>query len=71
MSAVKSFLGVLGGVASGLLLGFFLAPGKNVAERKRIFKEGKDFARDSKDRLNDFIDGIAGNHEVAEVQKGK
>ena len=57
------FLGVIGGVASGLLLGLFLAPDKNVANRRKIVSDGKEFANDSKERFNQFIDGIAGKSE--------
>jgi gas vesicle protein len=69
MNTGKLFLSVLGGVASGLLLGYFMAPDKNVANRKRIVKEGKNFAKDSKDRLNDFIEGISENREVVKADK--
>jgi gas vesicle protein len=63
MNTGKIFLGVLGGVVSGLLLGLFLAPDNNVVNRRKIVRDSKDFANDSKDRFNQFIDGIAGKSE--------
>jgi len=63
MNTGKIFLGVIGGVASGLLLGLFLSPGNDVVNRRKIVRDGKDFANDAKDRINQFIDGIARKSE--------
>jgi len=63
MNTGKIFLGVIGGVASGLLLGLFLSPGNDVVNRRKIVWDGKDFANDAKDRINQFIDGIARKSE--------
>jgi len=48
MSTGKLFLGILAGVAAGLLLGMSFAPHTNSETIKKIPKKEKDFASDSK-----------------------
>lgn len=54
MESGKVFLGVLGGIAAGALLGILFAPEKGSKTRKKIMDKGKGYADDLKGR----IDGI-------------
>jgi hypothetical protein len=48
MSTGKLFLGILAGVAAGLLLGISFAPYTKTVAPQKLPKKEKDFANDSK-----------------------
>ncbi|ESU26360.1 hypothetical protein FLJC2902T_28450 [Flavobacterium limnosediminis JC2902] len=53
METGKVALGVLGGLATGVLLGILFAPAKGSKTRKRILEKGQKYADDVKDKLDE------------------
>lgn len=51
MESGKVMLGVLGGLAVGVLLGVLFAPAKGSKTRKRILNKGKGYANGLKDKF--------------------
>lgn len=58
MRSNKLLLGLIGGIASGALLGLLLAPRKGSKTRKIIFNKGKDYADDMKGKFGEFIEDV-------------
>lgn len=58
MKSNKLLLGLLGGLASGALLGILLAPHKGSKTRKRIFNKGKDYADEMKGKFEEFMGDV-------------
>lgn len=52
----KVFLGVLGGVAAGALLGILFAPEKGSVTRRKITRTGEDYLEEIKDKFNELIE---------------
>lgn len=58
MSTGKVFLGVLGGVAAGALLGVLFAPNKGSRTRRKIAKTGERYSEKIQEKFDDLLDGI-------------
>ena len=54
----KILLGVLAGAAAGAILGVLMAPDKGSATRKKLAKQGEDYADAIKDKLDEILDGV-------------
>jgi gas vesicle protein len=59
MSAGKVLLGVLAGVAAGALVGILFAPAKGSRTRRRILKQGENYAEGLKDKFNEYVDNVS------------
>ena len=57
MKTDKVFLGVLGGVAVGALLGILFAPAKGTKTRKRILDQGNNYAGELKGKFEELMNG--------------
>ena len=77
MSSGKVLLGVLAGVAAGAIAGILFAPAKGSRTRRRILKQGENYAEGLKDKFSDYVDTISEKFESvkeevsAYTQKGK
>ena len=58
MSTGKVFLGVLGGVAAGALLGVLFAPNKGSRTRRKIAKTSERYSEKIQEKFDDLLDGI-------------
>jgi len=58
MRSNKLLFGLIGGLASGALLGILLAPHKGSKTRKRIFNKGKGYADDMKGKFGVFMEDV-------------
>jgi len=63
MSAGKVLLGVLAGVAAGALVGILFAPAKGSRTRRRILKQGENYADGLKDKFNEYVDNVSEKFE--------
>jgi len=63
MSAGKVLLGVLAGVAAGALVGILFAPAKGSRTRRRILKQGENYAEGLKDKFNEYVDNVSEKFE--------
>ncbi|WP_264564292.1 YtxH domain-containing protein [Flavobacterium sp. N3904] len=70
MKANKIALGVLGGIATGAILGILFAPAKGSETRKKIQKKGNNYADEFKDKLDNLSGTIKSNYEKM-FQNGK
>jgi gas vesicle protein len=70
MKANKIALGVLGGIATGAILGILFAPAKGADTRKKILKKGGNYADEFKDKLDNLTGTIKNNYEKM-FQNGK
>jgi len=59
MSAGKVLLGVLAGVAAGALVGILFAPAKGSRTRRRILKQGENYADGLKEKFNGLLDDMS------------
>ncbi len=77
MSAGKVLLGVLAGVAAGALVGILFAPAKGSRTRRRILKQGENYAEGLKEKFNEYVDNVSEKFEQVKeevsafAQKGK
>ncbi len=67
MKGGKVFLGFLGGVAAGALLGILLAPDKGSKTRKKIVRKGEDYVEDVKEKISDMVDDV--NQKISSVMQ--
>lgn len=58
MDSGKVVLGALAGLAAGAVLGILFAPDKGSTTRKKIARQGNDYAEGLGDKFNEFIDSI-------------
>jgi len=63
MSSGKVLLGVLAGVAAGALLGILFAPDKGSVTRKKIAKQGEDFADELKAKFDELVDSMSEKYD--------
>jgi len=63
MSAGKVLLGVLAGVAAGAMVGILFAPAKGSRTRRRILKQGENYADGLKDKFNEYVDNVSEKFE--------
>lgn len=63
MRSHKLLLGLIGGVATGALLGILFAPHKGSKTRKQIFKKGKDYADEMKGKLGGLMENFTEKYE--------
>lgn len=59
MESGKVVLGALAGLAAGAALGILFAPDKGSATRKKIVRQGNDYADGLGDKFNEFIDSAS------------
>ena len=59
MKTDKVLLGVLGGLATGALLGILYAPDKGINTRKRIKRKSNEYADDLKDLYDTSIESVS------------
>ena len=77
MSAGKVLLGVLAGVAAGAMVGILFAPAKGSRTRRRILKQGENYADGLKEKFNECVDNVSQKFEKVKdevsafTQKGK
>lgn len=64
MRSNKLLLGLLGGLASGALLGILLAPHKGSKTRKRLFNKGKDYADDIKGKFEELMGDVMEKYHI-------
>jgi gas vesicle protein len=61
----KVFLGVLGGIAAGALLGILFAPEKGAVTRRKITRTGEDYIEEIKDKFNELLEDASDKiHEI-------
>jgi gas vesicle protein len=70
MKTSKFALGVLGGLATGAILGILFAPEKGIDTRKKIMKKGNNYSDEFKDKLDNLSGTIKTNYEKI-FQNGK
>jgi gas vesicle protein len=70
MKADKIALGVLGGIATGALLGILFAPAKGSKTRKRILNKSNNYADEIKDKFENLSGTIKNNYDKM-FQEGK
>lgn len=59
MESGKVMLGILGGLATGVLLGVLFAPAKGSKTRKKMLKKGKDYSDSLKHKIEEvYKDGV-------------
>jgi len=63
MESGKVFLGVLGGVAAGALLGILFAPEKGSKTRKKIMNKGKGYADELKGKFDEIKQDVNHRYE--------
>jgi gas vesicle protein len=68
MNSGKLFLGVLGGIAAGAVIGILFAPDKGSEIRSKIVKQGEDYLDSIKDRFNTLLDSISGMYDRGKVE---
>jgi gas vesicle protein len=67
----KVFLGVLGGVAAGALLGILFAPEKGAVTRRKIARTGEDYLEEIKDKFNEMLEGASDKFEAIKDKVSK
>jgi gas vesicle protein len=70
MTAGKIVLGILGGVATGAILGILFAPEEGSKIRKKIADKGNDLASGLKRKFEDSCKNIA-NHQEDHMENAK
>lgn len=70
MKADKIALGVLGGIATGAILGILFAPAKGSKTRKRILDKSSNYADEIKDKFENLSGTIKNNYDKM-FQEGK
>lgn len=70
MKVDKIALGVLGGIATGALLGILFAPAKGSKTRKRILNKSSDYADEIKGQFEDLSGTIKNKYDKM-FQEGK
>ncbi len=60
MNTGKIVLGILGGIATGVVTGLLFAPKKGMETRNKISKSSEDLADDLKNKFNVFFDSLTG-----------
>ena len=63
MSAGKVLLGVLVGAAAGAALGILFAPAKGSRTRRRMLKQGENYADGLKEKFNECVDNVSQKFE--------
>lgn len=59
MDTGKVIVSIVAGVAAGALIGVLLAPDKGTETRKKMIQRGDDFARNFKNKFNEYVSGLA------------
>ena len=70
MKADKIALGVLGGIATGAILGILFAPAKGSKTRKRILDKSSNYADEIKHKFENLSGTIKNNYDKM-FQEGK
>ncbi|TRX31884.1 YtxH domain-containing protein [Flavobacterium sp. ZT3R18] len=70
MKADKIALGVLGGIATGAILGILFAPAKGSKTRKRILNKSCNYADEIKDKIENLSGTIKNNYDKI-LQEGR
>lgn len=63
MNSSKAVVGILGGVATGALLGVLFAPKKGSKTRKKIVNKSKGFADDVKDKFEELYEDVSDKYQ--------
>lgn len=63
MKTGKIFLGLLAGMATGVLVGILFAPEKGSRTRRKIVDKGEDYADALKDKFDDMLNTIGKKYE--------
>lgn len=63
MKTDKVVLGILGGIATGAMLGILFAPEKGTKTRRKIMDKGNDYADDLKDKFDTVLGTITKKYE--------
>lgn len=67
MKSTKIALGVLGGIATGAMLGILFAPAKGADTRKKIQKKSNDYADDLKDKFESLSGTLKSNFDKLSI----
>ena len=59
MKAGNIIMGVMAGLAAGLVIGVLFAPEKGSVTRKIIAEKGDEYAEGLKEKFSDFVDEIS------------
>jgi gas vesicle protein len=65
MSTGKVLLGMVAGVAAGAVLGILFAPHKGKVTRRKILRQGEDYADNLKEQFNQFLDAVTEKYDKA------
>jgi gas vesicle protein len=63
MNAIKVTLGVVAGIAVGVLAGILFVPAKGSSTRRRIVHRGEEYSDELKERLEDLVETISDQYE--------
>ena len=64
----KAWLGFLGGIAAGALLGVLYAPDKGSKTRKKIKQKGGKYADDAKDKAEEILENFSQKYETLKAE---
>lgn len=68
MDTGKIILGVLGGMAAGVVLGVLFAPAKGADTRKKILETGEGYADDISEKFNAMIEDFTKQIETVKAE---
>ncbi len=70
MKANKIALGLLGGIATGAVLGILFAPAKGVETRQKIQQKGTNYADGLKDKFENLSEAVKNKYDKI-ISNGK
>jgi gas vesicle protein len=65
MKSYKMVIGIVAGLATGLLAGVLFAPEKGVRTRRKILRAGVDLTDDIRDKVENALDAVQEKYDMA------